>query len=745
MMKYFSGYKSRSFVFIMVCCISYAFGQAKLSYNLQQLLLQSNHTGSSVYFKNGPASTELIGALIKVNPSVSMDAMTRLGVKVGTKAGNIWTVRIPFASLVSFTRLKGIQYIQMDEVVSLNLDVARRSSRVDSVHQGIQLPMAYSGKNVVVGVIDAGFDYTHPTFYDTLGNRLRIKKVWEQKNAGIPPAGYSYGNELADTVAILAKGTELKTFTHGTHVSGIAAGSGYGSLNNSKLRGIAYESDLVFVGIRPERSEWIGMGMSSIIDGIQYIYNYAFSVGKPAVVNLSWGSPVGPHDGSSLFSEAVNNLTGPGKIFVLSAGNNGEDKIHLQKIFTPSDTLVNTFTSFPTINGEQRNWIDIWGDSAKTFCVNLELYNGAAPGNKLPVICTINHALDTFLLGSDGDTCFFTISSYDADYNNKPHVFLDLYNKTSDKLNIGIKATSGTVNMWQGFVQDYTGYYGAFSQNGQTWAVDGDAEYTLGEMACTGEAITVAAYASKISFRNLQDATQSYSGYAVINQIVPFSSHGPTAGGNMKPDIAAPGMTLASSVNSFDTSYAPGGDNYTSSVALFNWTRNNRNYYFAEASGTSMSSPMVSGIVALLLQVNPGLTPPQIKKILTETAIKDNFTTQTPNPNRWGSGKINAYAAIQKALVTTGIPTFSREAIRSIRLFPNPNEGQFQLGFESNQSGQLHVVITNMLGQTMYMQPWEVKDGYNSLEFHLTDLQKGIYLVNIMGGGAQVVQKIAVQ
>jgi subtilisin family serine protease len=65
----------------------------------------------------------------------------------------------------------------LDEAVSANLDASRKSSRVDSVHQGIQLPVAYSGKGVVVGIFDGGFDYTHPAFYDTLCQQLRIKRV----------------------------------------------------------------------------------------------------------------------------------------------------------------------------------------------------------------------------------------------------------------------------------------------------------------------------------------------------------------------------------------------------------------------------------------------------------------------------------------------------------------------------------------------------------------------------------------
>lgn len=721
-----------------------AFAQAKLSANFHQYLNASNAkrpVTNIVYSKQN--NQVYLSTLMKINTSFNEKELINLGALIGTRAGNIYTVQIPDNKTPYIIKLKGIDYIQLDEPIAANMDVARKSSRVDSVQNGINLPMKYSGKNVVVGIIDAGFDYTHPTFYDTTGTRLRIKRVWEQKNTGTPPAGFSYGNELTDTAAMVAKGFEVNSFSHGTHVGGIAAGSGYGSLNNSKQRGVAYESDLVFVGIRPEKSEWKGMGMASILDGIQYIFNYAQSVGKPAVVNLSWGCSIGPNDGSSLFSQAVNNLTGPGRIFVLSAGNNGEEKIHIQKHFTTTDTLVNTFVTFPSVAGEQRNWIDIWGDSSNNFCVNLALYNGDSAAYKLTNLCTDNLTLDTFLIGTDGDTCFVVITSTGSDYNGKPHILLDCWSKTANKLNIGIAGSDGTVNMWQGFVQDYVGYYGSFDKLSKSWAVDGDVEYTLGEMSCTKSAITVAAYASKISFKNLQGLSQSYSGYAAANQIVPFSSHGPAANGGVKPDIAAPGMTLASSVNSYDVSYAPGGGNYGQSVAVF--SKNGKNYYYAEASGTSMSSPMVSGIVALLLQVNPALSPSRIKEILFATAIKDNFTTPTPNPNRWGAGKINAYAAVKKAILTIGMDNASPDLLSKVQLYPNPNSGQFQLSIDADQQTNWAVSVTNLLGQTIYLAPWQIRSGDNTLPVQLSDdITPGMYIVTVMGEGTQLVKKVII-
>src|SRR5690606_22411490 len=109
------------------------------------------------------------------------------------------------------------------------------------------------------------------------------------------------------------------------------------------------------------------------------------AVGKPAVVNISWGSHSGPHDGSTLFNEACNSLSGAGKIIVMSAGNDGTDSIHLQKTFTATDTVVHTYLKFVTTGGTpagndyKRTWVDICGESGKSFCASLSLYdNGTA-------------------------------------------------------------------------------------------------------------------------------------------------------------------------------------------------------------------------------------------------------------------------------------------------------------------------------------------------------------------------------
>lgn len=95
-----------------------------------------------------------------------------------------------------------------------------------------------------------------------------------------------------------------------------------------------------------------------------------------------------------------------------------------------------------------------------------------------------------------------------------------------------------------------------------------------------------------------------------------FSSRGPTADGRIKPDVAAPGRSVYVAV--------PGG--------------------FARLNGTSFSSPLVAGVVTQILQVNPDLTPIEVRTILRETA------SQATRPDTLlGWGIVNAAAAVAKA------------------------------------------------------------------------------------------------
>ena len=80
-----------------------------------------------------------------------------------------------------------------------DLNKARYGTRVDSVHAGLNLPQAYHGEGVLIGVLDWGFDCTHPMFYDTTLTQSRIRGIWDQyRQAGPAPNSFGYGT-VAET------------------------------------------------------------------------------------------------------------------------------------------------------------------------------------------------------------------------------------------------------------------------------------------------------------------------------------------------------------------------------------------------------------------------------------------------------------------------------------------------------------------------------------------------------------------
>lgn len=682
-------------------------------------------------YKQGMDGALYLGALLKVTSALKETDLLAAGVRTGTRAGNIRTVMIPVAQLQQVALIPGIEYIQIDEPVSAHMDAARRESRVDSVHAGAApLTMPYTGKGVVVGVLDAGFDYNHPSLLDTSGSRFRVVKVWEQKTPGTPPSGFSFGDELTDSTAIRTRKSDKATFSHGAHVAGITAGSGVGSADNSLFRGIAYESDLVLVGITPDSNQWIKTGMTDFIDGMNYVYNYAASVGKPAVVNLSWGTTMGPHDGTSLFSQACDALTGAGKLFVCSGGNNGENAIHLGKTFTASDTALHTILQFPS--GQNRNWLDIWGDTGKAFCVTLSLYNGFTPVSSTMAICLDDLVHELKLVGSDGDTCFITAVTVASEFNEKPRIFFRLHKQTTNRLKISVTAHAGTVNLWTGYVANATGYYGSFAKAGLSDCVNGNTDMTTGDVADTRSAVAVGSFASKPGWTNMGGGSVDYSGYALPGRIAPYSSLGPTADGRVKPDIAAPGLFLASAANSLDTAYTETGSSKSFVVGKYNSPRDSKDYYYAMMTGTSMASPVVAGIVALMLEANPKLTPGDVIRILKETAIHDAYTgpATATGSNRWGHGKINAFAAVNRAIESLGISFSAGIPALDCLLYPNPNKGSFHIRLNSHEAGVVSVHLLDVTGRTLYAEDWQVQAGKNIQAFNY-QLLPGSYFTRV--------------
>lgn len=671
-----------------------------------------------------------ISGMIKFNSDFNFDEAKALGAYFPTLAGNIATVRIPLISYLSFTKLKGIDYIEIQQLSAPTLDSARSVTGADNVINGLDLPKQYKGEGVVIGVIDAGFDYTHPAFYDSESKTLKIKRVWEQSGTANPPENFKYGRELKTPEEIISAGKDIENFSHGTHVAGITVGDKVPEAD--QYYGIAPKAELVIVALKPPSQEqWKNTGGSDIIDGINYIFQYAKSVNKPAVVNLSWGGQIGPHDGTSLFSQAVDALTGAGKIFVTSAGNNGSSYLHINKTFNLDNQIMLAYLKSTYNANDAKNgvWFDTWGEKDKPYTLQLSVIDPSTDTAffESNIISCAKDTSANYIYKVGNDSCVMGIYSKKSSFNGKPNIFVDVENSKPFVYKVYINASEGTVNMWNWYLVDYYGITRNFTTEYSSYATKGDKNTTISDFASTKSSIAVGALVSKRTFTNLNGTFSSLTGSE--KDIAFFSSLGPSTDNRVKPDICAPGMCLISAVNSFDNNYAPKGSNYRDVTNKVNY--NGKDYYYAQMSGTSMSSPVVSGAVALMLSIKPDLTPAQVQELLKRNAKKDKYTGELPNMT-WGYGKLNIYNAIKDML---GILTVD-EALKydDIKVYPNPVTDIINIDNPNNRNISLEIV--NILGETIYSKSITGSESISNLNY----LSSGIYYI-ILKDKNQIVHK----
>ncbi len=661
-----------------------------------------------------------VSCLARVNSKFNSSCLTSAGILMGSQTAKIVTLRIPIQNFNMIASLQGIDYIEIAGKINPDLNRAVKDTRVDSVWKGIDLPQSFTGKNVLIGITDWGFDYTNPMFYDTTLTHTRIIKAWDQyRNAGPPPSGFSYGTEINGETDLLA--AQCDTFNiyeyayHASHVAGICGGSGAGTI----YRGVAFEAQYLMATFLVDEA--------AVIDAYNWMNDYAQSVGKRLVINQSWGLYwAGNLDGTSLISQAIDQLSSQGVVFVASAGNNGNVNFHLNHTFlSATDTLktvvgFDNYTYYPTMWGQS---VTMWGEPGNSFSVSLQVMNTSnVILTSSPVYSTndtASYSEGQLIIGAD--TVFYNLSSDSANpMNNRPHMRIRIKNLNTSTYKIAIFAngTAATVNCWDVIeLTNNVGNWGsAFIAPTTGWQA-GDHYCGVGEPACTNSVISVAAHNSEIVLT---------SGSVVGGAIATFSSFGPTYDGRLKPDISAPGQNVISSVSSFT--------NQTLSGMVTSVDFGGRTYKFYPLSGTSMSSPMVTGIVALMLQADPALTPAQIKNIIKLTARTDVQTGVIPDTGsyRWGWGKINAWKAVKMAV--TGIHEYNSPSEFSI--YPNPAHDFFNIIGESNIAPQ-QINIFNTMGELIISC---TKNSLNTIDIH--SLQSGVYFVEMTDNDKRSIQKL---
>jgi hypothetical protein len=245
-----------------------------------------------------------------------------------------------------------------------------------------------TGKKVIVGVVDYGFDFTLDDFCS--GGKTRALALWDQQlsptGTEASAAGYGYGVEYmaGDIDAALATSTPHTTVrhtppgsAHGTHVLGIAAGNGSGGPPPNAHIGVAYEADIIFVN--PAHGALSLSSSDRIAEAIKYIFDQAKALKKAAVVNVSLGHNGAGHDGESFVERVIDRLLESARALVKSAGNEGAWQTHASGRIATAQTFdlmwvagggLRTSAS-PHYLDRTPNTLEVWYSSRDRFRVRV--------------------------------------------------------------------------------------------------------------------------------------------------------------------------------------------------------------------------------------------------------------------------------------------------------------------------------------------------------------------------------------
>jgi subtilisin family serine protease len=615
--------------------------------------------------------------------------------------------------------LNNIQAQKFD-IQGQQLNKAVHDGRVDSVWVGVDLPQGYSGKDVIIGVTDWGFDFTNPVFYDTSMLNYRILGAWDQyRTAGPAPSGFNYGTEIMGQNTLLE--AQCDTFNvyeynyHGTHVSCIAGGAGAGT----KYRGVAYDAEFLFVSIL--------VNEQAVIDAFNWMYQVAQQEQKRLVINMSWGLYYfGSMDGTGRIANVIDSLSALGVVFVGSGGNNGDVNFHINHSFNGgNDTLKSQImfaSTYPKMWGQS---ITMTSSPNSHFAFALNLMNSTNQSLATSDFYNTgdgNINIDTFLIYNQ-DTLYYKIDLQESNvYNSRPEVRFRLKKPSVSNYKFGlfVTADSGEFHAWNLIeLTNDVGNWGApfVAPSGLTGWTSGDPEYGVGAAGNVESVITVAAHQSR---------SQNYAGYFIGGGICDFSSYGPTIDNRTKPEISAPGKNVVAAISSFT--------NHSVGAATTTVTFNDRQYKFISLSGTSMSSPFVAGVVALMLQANPNLSSAQVKEILHETAYQDQFTAES-GVERFGYGKVDAHQAVIKALEVIGI---NENVVSENRytLYPNPANDYLYISTQCDNHPVL-AEIFDLTGKLIAKQ--ELSSGVTKID--IQHYQAGFYLIKIIDFNNILVEK----
>ncbi|PGY13038.1 S8 family serine peptidase [Bacillus sp. AFS031507] len=520
-------------------------------------------------------------------------------------------IELPANQVKDLLKSDVVQAVYSNKEVHLDPPVKEDTSAVTKPAERVTFPgvdklheEGFTGKGIKVGVIDTGIDYNHPDLTDAYkGYRAQpgldpktidpnLVKGWDFVDNDADPMETTYDDWKKSGVKEIA-GEQYYT-EHGTHVSGIIAGRGK---NNTDLAvtGVAPDADLYVYRV-------LGPYGSGATDAILGAIDKSISDGMD-VINLSLGSS--NNDPQDIESLALDNASLSGVTAVVAAGNAGNGMYTLGSpgasalaiTVGANDTAQTLATAKGTLHALSGDVPANLQELARGTTDKLE----DIKGKNLPIVYV-----------GLGDTTDYTEKDVKGKIVLVDRGTLSLDAKVRNAKNAGAKAVLLADNLSEGFIPVTLGESYAYVS---TFSLSMEQGAALKAQLATGT--------PTFSFDTMGLITTGG------NTLASFSSRGPARiTYDIKPDVTAPGVSVFSTV----PSYMNGPDQ----IGKYQ-------YAYANLSGTSMATPNVVGVAALLLQANPKLTPSQVKEELMNTA---DPLTGDYSVFEEGAGQVDPYKAI---------------------------------------------------------------------------------------------------
>ena len=709
------------------------------------------------------------------------NATKQVGAQVRMVKGNLIVLDIPYSKLEALAGVKGVRIVNMPPKMSKKSDVTRHVTQAEEVNDGSapQLPQAYTGKDVIVGIIDTGFDLTHPMFKDKDGN-LRIKGYYEPGSTtlGGDTVFISYNDGQKDTLSGSAyyKPEELLDTlkvkdvagSHGSHCISIAAGSIFSDIKGTAEKpvgGVAPEADILICNNSKSENENTAW---DFMESLYFLESEAMKAEKPLVVSVSQNSHWGWHDGKSDMARVIDHFcTMDSVAIMLCSSNEGASETYIHEKVKAKETLQLIPYTYYTDNY-------LWGGfkTEKNVKMKIGIANLSEDKEYYRIPVTFNSVKETkygqgiYFDFDDGEQEFDTKEEAAAKkefmkYMTGGQVMIFCYQNqaldqqdslyTYTEVFVSMTGTEWIENIdpnndaiFWGFNlylepeedtelhawADYGMYVHAVRADGKK--VKGSGKVSVGDWNTSGKQVSVGAWCAndKIQY----EGTEAQETGETLGSIAEFSSYGTDLAGHKHPDVCAPGTNVVAAINSFE----PGVEDlpiYQRKAydGQFIGQTKSRDYYWATMSGTSMSTPAAAGVVALWMQaandMGKKLTCEDIKDILAHSCDNDDFTKRAAA--KFGYGKINAYKGLLYVLgIETSIPTLSKEQPRNVS-FRVAGDMVFADGAEDGT----HVAIYNLKG--VLVRETAVEGGTIST----AGLGKGVYAIQLGRLGSTLIRK----